>query len=154
MFNPSTAPRWKIAISSLRRAPAASTVRARNDGAKPSVTIANPLDFKNTRRVTMVIPCLLLLELGRPDCLRLSRRQCQREVDAIDERARRYPRIGGLGIAGRRLAQIQWHPHLGKRTNKPLRLAEFDASGTHRAHDELERRLHLRESLLAGKEFG
>ena len=34
MLSPSTAPRWKMAMSSLRRVPAASAVRARNDGAQ------------------------------------------------------------------------------------------------------------------------
>ena len=43
MFSPSTAPRWKMATSTLRRAvPAASTVLLRNDGAKPRLTSASP----------------------------------------------------------------------------------------------------------------
>src|SRR5580765_8146162 len=64
MFKPSTAPRWKMATSVFRRpVAAASTVRARNDGAKPSVTMASPPFRMKTRRE--IIRPLLFLEFRR-----------------------------------------------------------------------------------------
>jgi hypothetical protein len=55
MLSPSTAPRWNTVISTLRRAPpAASAVRARNDGAKPRLTSARLPFFRNTRRETIM----------------------------------------------------------------------------------------------------
>src|SRR4051812_38255674 len=53
MLRPSTAPRWKMAISSRLRAVAASAARARNAGAKPSDTIAIAPDLMKRRRVVM-----------------------------------------------------------------------------------------------------
>src|SRR4030095_9853382 len=50
MLRPSTAPRWKIAISSFCRDAVAAAVRARNDGANPIVTIAIAPDFRKIRR--------------------------------------------------------------------------------------------------------
>jgi len=55
MLRPSTAPRWKIAINSLRRAPTAAAARPRNDGAKPSDSIAIAPDFKKTLRFMMTL---------------------------------------------------------------------------------------------------
>src|SRR2546422_1822264 len=55
-LRPSTAPRWKIAISSFARAerPWANAVRARNDGAKPRLTTANAPFLRNTRRDVII----------------------------------------------------------------------------------------------------
>src|SRR5262245_14441724 len=60
MLRPSTAPRWKIAISCfvLREAPAANAVRARNDGAKPRLTRANAPFFRKILREVMFLPSL------------------------------------------------------------------------------------------------
>jgi hypothetical protein len=49
MFNPSTAPRWKIVTSTLRLGADSATARARNCGAKPRLTSASPPSFRNTR---------------------------------------------------------------------------------------------------------
>src|SRR5450631_3729833 len=54
-LRPSTAPRWKIAISCLERPDAATAVRAMNDGAKPRLTNANAPFFRNTLRDNICI---------------------------------------------------------------------------------------------------
>ena len=55
-LRPSTAPRWKIAISCFERPEAATAVRAMNDGAKPRLTKANAPFFTKTRRDIMSEP--------------------------------------------------------------------------------------------------
>src|SRR5688500_1222594 len=85
MFSPSTAPRWKIAIRTLRRPPAAFasrpiTTRSRNDGAEsdmPKLAIAILPDFRKTLR--FITSLLLPLKLRRAQyqshdlCDRISR---------------------------------------------------------------------------------
>jgi len=65
MLRPSTAPRWKMVISSFLRVavPVADAVRARNDGANPIVTMAIAPLLRNTRRDVMRTSVL------EPSCL-------------------------------------------------------------------------------------
>src|SRR5580765_8931561 len=55
-LRPSTAPRWKIAMSRFARAapPAANAVRARNEGANPRLTRANAPFLTKTLREVMI----------------------------------------------------------------------------------------------------
>src|SRR5262245_4778440 len=110
MFRPSTAPRWKTAIRSRLRAVAPSATRARNDGAKPSDTIAIAPDFTKMRREIMA---LSLLEF-RPANLCGSLRACDllRHVHAGHERAGGDPRVRGVVVPGGRLAHVRCHAQL------------------------------------------
>src|SRR3954449_1874736 len=102
MFRPSTAPRWKMAISSLRRVLAAAAARPRNDGANPSDSIAIAPDFRKTLRfMRPSFAVSMALELRRPDpeckfsgaghvgrqcdARHVAGRESRREVHARDE---------------------------------------------------------------------
>ena len=93
MLRPSTAPRWKIATRRRRRPAAAAAARARNDGAKPSDSMAIAPDFRKMRRMSWLHPGLATrlpcrLEFRAADLRRALRpRQLLRDVHARDQRA-------------------------------------------------------------------
>src|SRR6516165_12168993 len=114
-LKPSTAPRWKIAMSCFARPlPCAYAVRARNDGAKPRLTRANAPFFRKTRRDVIASQplCPLWWRALSPLELRLSQLHAvglrirdddatqlvagerQPEVHAADECAGVHPRVG------------------------------------------------------------
>src|SRR5436305_7445634 len=122
MLRPSTAPRWKIAISCLARPllPAANAVRERNDGAKPRLTKANAPFFRKIRRETMSSPLEIRtpedhrrrLGRGGNDTFQPAFGQRHREIHAAHKRARVYPRVCRVLVTGRRLTLIQRHSQL------------------------------------------
>ena len=71
MLRPSTAPRWKIVTSTLRRLPPAAAVRVTNPGAKPRLSSAIPPSRSNTRldimtKLPMLLPVFLPMVLRAP----------------------------------------------------------------------------------------
>ena len=208
MFRPSTAPRWKIVTSTLRRGTsAAATVRARNcrreaeaherqaavlqeyasrnhvvptfsgipgSRARAPAPVAgcspwrwSPLWLRQTRRQRGGDQ-RLARHRDRRDRAALKRlhalaavsshrasRQRQREVHAVQQRARVDPRFRLVGIAGRRLAHVERHAERrAPRRRRQLRVARLGAGRAHGRDDELERRLDLRAVGLGGEELG
>src|SRR5687767_9155559 len=153
MLRPSTAPRWKIAMSSRRRPVAASAVRARNDGAKPSDSIVIAPDFRKMRREVMASLPSTTLEFRATDLRGALRRQLLRDVHARDQRAGRHPRFRGVVIAGWRLALIGPHAELLQRLQQLTWLAHLTARRADTADDELERRLDLHAPVFRGVEL-
>src|SRR4051812_47471465 len=123
-----------MAISrfALRPDAVACAVRARNAGANPRLTRVNAPSFRNTRREIMSAPRIQPAYSGhRPSAiddrplkysssLKLRRAERQRElliaagdtrgdVHARHQRAGIDPGVGGVGVAGRRLALIERH---------------------------------------------
>src|SRR5436190_21299841 len=187
MLRPSTAPRWKIVTSTLRRGSTAATVRAMNCGAKPRLTNARPPFFRKMRRECMA--ALPFLELrgteyerdGLRWLLRLCNRrlrggghiaaehvfdqrvaddervggdgwiatpparrgQADREVHAGEQGSRVDPRVGAVGVAGRRLAHVERHAEVTKGSHEGQAARGIGAGRAQRADDELERRLDL-----------
>src|SRR5437899_2976601 len=99
------------------RGPCAYAVRARNDGAKPRLTSANAPSLRKARRENIISSAALLpLKCRRAkrdavrccardgDAAELAGGEREAEVHAADQRARVDPRIGGVLVAGRRLA--------------------------------------------------
>src|SRR4051812_17470886 len=102
MFNPSTAPRWKIVMSTFRRVfAAASTVRVRNEGAKPRLTIAMPPFRMNTRReiMTTLTSFEILARQWRAHAHALD--QDRRERQARDRLPTRRRNLYGLRVRRR-----------------------------------------------------
>src|SRR5690349_2587073 len=118
MLRPSTAPRWKMAISKRRRGNTAAAARVRKPGANPSDIIARAPDLRNRRREGMGIltgyglrttgfrcPPLLPLKLRPADRGAVAGTgEPLRDVHTCHERAGGDPGVGGLVIAGRWLA--------------------------------------------------
>src|SRR5512144_735333 len=145
MFKPSTAPRWKIAIRSLRRDPTAAAARPRNDGAKPSDSMAIAPDFRNTLRFIWASKSetlkfrrskpqreIVWRRIGRQrDSRHVSRRDARREVHAADEAAGRDPRVGRVVVAGWWLAHVQRLAHLLQRLHQRPCIADRRSSSAH-----------------------
>src|SRR5688572_32761910 len=106
MLRPSTAPRWKIATSSRFRASAASAARARNEGAKPSDSIAIPPDFTKMRLESMVCS-LPFLECRAADGRGLRAGHLLRDIHARHERPGGDPCLRLVVVPGRRLAHVR-----------------------------------------------
>ena len=89
------------------------------------------------------------------DALQAVRRQIDGEVHAIDERAGVDPRVGRVGVAGRRLREVQRHAERPRACATSRRgVGDVGAGRAQRADDELERRLHLGAARLGGEELG
>src|SRR4051794_4436587 len=107
MLRPSSAPRWKTAISRRLRPSDAAAARVRNAGAKPSDSIAAAPDLMKTRRVVVIDTCLPPLKLGATD-----RGGLLGTGDALGDIHPRHqcaggdPRVCRVVVAGWRLAHV------------------------------------------------
>ena len=81
-------------------------------------------------------------------------RQCERNVHALDERARVGPGLRAVAVSGGWLREVWRHAQRAELLPQGASRLHLGAGGTHRAHHEFERGLDLRQARIPIDELG